>query len=105
MIVKGRVSRPEDLAMHAKAIADLSKVVVHTFPESTKELKSDTLPVVWSEWAAFEVAAKALTTNAEKLIEVVGKDATDMAAIGAQVGEVGKACGACHDKFRVDDDH
>jgi len=104
MIVKGRVDRPEDLSAHVRAIVDLSKVVVHTFPESAKDQKSESLPVVWSEWKAFEEAAQKLTTTSEKLLEVVEKDAKDMAAIGSQLGEVGKSCGGCHDKFRVDDD-
>lgn len=42
-----------------------------------------------------------LRTEANKLADVAA--AGDQKAIAAQFGETGKACKACHDKFRKDD--
>src|SRR5262249_15045910 len=66
-------------------------------PGSDKDSKA--LPVVWTDWAGFQAASKNAETAFDKLATAAGSG--DMAALTAAFGEAGKACGACHDKFRA----
>ncbi len=49
--------------------------------------------------AKFEAAAKDLQVQSVKLAE--DAEGGDIAAIGAQVQNMGKACGSCHKPFRA----
>jgi len=56
------------------------------------------LPVIWSDSAKFAEAADRLQNEASKLYAV--SRSGDEAAVKAQMGAVGKACGGCHESFR-----
>lgn len=64
---------------------------------SDKDTKA--LPTVWSDWAGFQAASKASDATYDKLAVAAGSG--DMAALTAAFADAGKACGACHDKFRA----
>ena len=66
-------------------------------PGSDKDTKA--LPVVWTDWAGFQAASKVADAAYDKLAVAAGSG--DMAALTAAFGDAGKACGACHDKFRA----
>jgi cytochrome c556 len=66
-------------------------------PGSDKDTKA--LPTVWSDSAGFQAASKAADAAYDKLAAAAGSG--DLAAVTAAFGETGKACGACHDKFRA----
>ena len=70
-----------------------------TFEPSTKDVKpSGALPAIWEQSAKFKEAASRLENEANKLYEV--SRSGDEAAVKAQIGAVGKACGGCHESFR-----
>ena len=64
---------------------------------SDKDTKA--LPTVWSDSAGFLAASKAADAAYDKLATAAGSG--DMAALTAAFGDTGKACGACHDKYRA----
>ena len=76
----------------------LSTNLKQLFPEGTDEaagLKTAALPVIWQNWAGFEQAAMRFQEETAKLAEVA--QGGDMAAIGQQLGSLGKnGCGGCH---------
>ena len=100
-VVKGEVSYAAHVEGHAHAIAELAKLIPTIFPEGTGPDKAETraLAKIWEDWAGFEAAAKKLQEEAAKLAEVA--KGGDAAAIGAQMGVMGKdGCGGCHKPFR-----
>jgi cytochrome c556 len=64
---------------------------------SDKDTKA--LPTVWSDSAGFQAASKNADAAYDKLAVAAGSG--DLAAVTAAFGETGKACGACHEKFRA----
>ena len=78
----------------------LAKLPWDGFDPSTSGEKSNALPEVFSNQAKFKQAADKLQTEIGKLATVSkggGNEADTKAAIAA----VGKACGGCHEDFRV----
>jgi len=83
---------------NAGFLDNLSRMPWDGFAESTKDVKSAALPAIWSESAKFAEAADRLQSEASKLYAV--SRSGDEAAVKAQIGAVGKACGGCHESFR-----
>lgn len=103
-VVKGEVSFVGDVASHARGINEMSKLITKLFPAGTDNASmKDTraLPAIWEDKGKFEAAAQDLQTESAKLIEVA--QGGDVAAIGAQLQNVGKACGSCHKPFRAEE--
>jgi cytochrome c556 len=69
------------------------------FPAGSDKGETKALPTVWSDRAGFQAASKNADAAYDKLAVAAGSG--DMAALTAAFGDTGKACGACHDKFRV----
>jgi cytochrome c556 len=68
------------------------------FPKGSDQ-NTKALPTVWSDWAGFQAASKNADAAYDKLAVAAG--AGDLAAVTAAFGDTGKACGACHEKFRA----
>jgi cytochrome c556 len=108
-LVKGEVSLTDELAPNAAALAEMGKMLSanlqQLFPEGTDKtagLETAALPAIWEKWSDFEQVAMRFQEETAKLAEVA--EAGDTAAIGQQVGVVGKeGCGACHETFREKD--
>ena len=83
---------------NAGFLDNLSRMPWDGFAESTKDVKSAALPAIWSDNAKFAEAADRLQNEASKLYAV--SRSGDEAAVKAQIGAVGKACGGCHESFR-----
>jgi len=83
---------------NAGYLANLSRMPWDGFDPSTKDVKSAALPAVYSDGAKFKDASLRLENETSKLYEV--SRAGDEAAVKAQIGAVGKACGGCHETFR-----
>jgi cytochrome c556 len=83
---------------NAGFLDNLSRMPWDGFAESTKDVKSNALPAIWSDSAKFAEAADRLQNEASKLYAV--SRSGDEAAVKAQIGAVGKACGGCHESFR-----
>jgi cytochrome c556 len=82
----------------AAKLKTLEVAFVKMFPAGSDK-DSKALPTVWSDSAGFQAASAASIVAYDKLAVAAGSG--DMAALTAAFGETGKACGACHDKFRV----
>ena len=97
-LAQGKI--PYDAAIAARNagyLEVLSKLPWDGFAESTKGVNSGALPAVWTEPAKFKAAQDRLQTAVAALVAATkgGNEATVMAAIG----DLGKACGNCHDNF------
>jgi cytochrome c556 len=98
-MAQGKVPYNADVARRNAGFLDnLSRMPWDGFEPNTKDVKSNALPVIFSETAKFREAASRLENETHKLYEVSQKG--DEAAVKAQIGAVGKACGGCHDHFR-----
>src|SRR4030081_2844689 len=73
----------------------LSKMPWDGFDPSTKGEKSAALPAIWEKTDEFKKAAERCESEAAKLAQVAKSG--DEAAVKAQIGATGKACGACHE--------
>ena len=97
-ILKNKLPYQGTIAVHAQALQMTSTVLDDAFKKEITEGKTDAKPDIWRDWEKFTAAAKKLGTESGKLAKVA--QGGDMAAIGAQVKAVGKACGGCHKSFR-----
>lgn len=98
-VAQGRV--PYNAAMvqrNAGLLDNLSRMAWDGFDPSTKGEKTRALPAIYDNKAKFMQYAAQLENETSKLV-VVSKSG-DEAAVKAQIGAVGKVCGACHDDFR-----
>ncbi|OFW99510.1 MAG: hypothetical protein A3D94_12940 [Alphaproteobacteria bacterium RIFCSPHIGHO2_12_FULL_66_14] len=83
----------------AAKLKTLELAFVKLFPAGSDKGETKALPTVWSDRAGFDAASKAADAAYDKLAVAAGSG--DMAALTAAFGATGKACGACHEKFRV----
>jgi len=82
----------------AAKLKTLEAAFVKMFPPgSDKDTKA--LPAVWTDMAGFQAASKAADAAYDKLAAAAGSG--DQAALATAFADTGKACGACHDKFRA----
>ena len=86
------------VARNAGYLEVLSKMPWDGFDASTQGVKSGALPEIWKDAAGFKAAQDKLEGEIGKL--VAAAKGGNEAAVKAQLGAVGKACGGCHDKFR-----
>ena len=85
-------------AFAARALAGWAKALPGMFPAGSTAANSAALPVIWSDRATFEARAADYAAATDKLAEFA--KAGDNAGFAAQLGAVGKTCGACHDSYR-----
>ncbi len=90
-------------AAAAKILDDVAADLVSWFPEGSGPggpgiEKTRALPAIWANFADFEAKAKAMD-DAVGLMTVAAAS-NDVAAIKTAMGEVGKACKACHEAYR-----
>jgi cytochrome c556 len=100
-MAKGEVPYNKDEAIkRATIVAEISTLPWEGFtPGSDQGAPTKAKPEVWKDPAKFKERQDKLIQEAAKL-ETVAKSG-DEAALKAQVGATGKACGNCHDDFRA----
>jgi cytochrome c556 len=82
----------------AAKLKTLEVAFVKMFPAgSDKDTKA--LPVVWTDSAGFQAASKNAEAAFDKLATAAGSG--NQEALAAAFADAGKACGACHDKYRA----
>ena len=86
------------VSRNAAFLEALSKMAWDGFDPSTKGEKSAALPAVFTDTAKFKEAQERLESESSKL--VAASKGGDEAAVKAQIGALGKACGGCHETFR-----
>lgn len=90
------------VARNAARIQVLSEMIPELFARDTREfkdVKTGALDGIWNSQADFKTKADALTQAAAAL--ATAAKGGDKAATLKAAGEVGKACGSCHDSFRA----
>ena len=97
----GRRQGPHDAAVvarNATYLDLLGKMAWDGFDPGTSGEKSRALPEIYKEPAKFKEAADKFQVEIGKLV-VASKSGNESAAKNA-IGDIGKACSACHDDFR-----
>lgn len=87
----------------AKTIDDIAGEFLSMFPEGSGPdgagiTETRAKPEIWTNWADFQLKAKALDDAATLLTAAAA--ANDLAQIGAATKQVGAACKACHQDYR-----
>jgi cytochrome c556 len=85
-------------ARHAEIVDFAIKLPWGAFSPGTETGDTKAKPEIWLEQEDFKGKADKLQQEVAKLAQVA--KGGDFNALKAQVGETGKACKACHDKFR-----
>jgi cytochrome c556 len=100
-MASGKVSpyNADIVARNATYLENLTQMAWDGFDPSTQGVKSAALPEIYSNPAKFREASDRLQAETAKLGAVAR--ARDEAGVKAQFGAVGKACGGCHESFRV----
>jgi len=83
---------------NAGFLDNLSRMAWDGFDPSTRNEKSRALPAVYDNNAKFKEYTSRLENETSTLVTL--SRGGDEAAVKAQIGAVGKVCGACHDDFR-----
>jgi len=88
----------EIVARNAAYLNVLDKMPWDGFIPATKDTDSLALPAIFDNPAKFKTAQERLQQAVAKLVEV---KSNNEAAAKAAIAEVGKACGGCHQDFRM----
>jgi len=101
MNVKGEVSFPSNVAVHAQTVAATAPLIVPAMEQNTAgegSAETDALDKIWDNWDDFVGKQQAMEEAAIRLAEVA--DGGDRRAVGQQLREVGNTCKSCHDEYR-----
>ena len=101
MAAMAKGDRPYDaaaFARHAEIVAYMSKLPLEGFIPGSESGETKAKPEIWLDLDDFKAKLEKMQGEAAKLAEVAKSG--DFNAAKAQLGETGKACKACHDKFR-----
>lgn len=88
----------------ARTIATTMRVQSKLFPSGSgpsSGVKTDALPAIWTNRAAFNADMQKSIAEADKLVSIAGSG--NSSAIIAQFKATGATCGGCHRQFRADD--
>jgi cytochrome c556 len=100
--VKGVIDSKGDTKAVVEAAAKMKTLEAafeKMFPAGSDKGDTKALPTVWSDMPGFLAASKAADAAYDKLAVAGGSG--DLAAVTAAFGDAGKACGACHTKYRA----
>lgn len=87
------------MAVPAATVAkNLTEAAKH-FPAGSDKGETKASPDIWKNMADFTALDKASASAALKLEASAKKG--DIAAASADFGDLGKSCGACHNKYRL----
>ncbi len=94
----------EVVQKNAAHLQHLGAMIGDTFITDTRGsgIDTDALDVIWDEPEKFANKITAFRSAADALAEVASSG--DETMVKASIGRVGKACGSCHDDYKVDDD-
>lgn len=101
-LMRNQAVDPAVVARNAARIESLAGMLPELFERDTREFKSLTtasLDGIWNSKADFAAKADALVKAAGSL--KTAARGGDRAATVAAAGEMGRACGACHDAYRA----
>jgi len=100
--IKGVIDAKGDaksVVPQAAKLKELELAFDKLFPAGSDKGDTKALPTVWSDMPGFLAASKNADAAYDKLAVAAGSG--DLAALTTAFGDTGKACGACHEKFRA----
>jgi cytochrome c556 len=98
-MAQGKRPYDKDAAIkHANIVAYVSKLPVEGFVPGTDTGDTKAKPEIWQDLDDFKAKMDKMNQETAKLSQVA--QSGDFEALKAQVGETGKACKSCHDKFK-----
>jgi cytochrome c556 len=99
-MMKGKVPYDQKaFAGYAKDLTNASGLnLMPGFPEDSESEESDALPEIWMTFDDFEVKYQKFAEAARNLSEVALNG--DKASLGKALEMTGKACKACHKKYK-----
>jgi cytochrome c556 len=100
--IKGVIDAKGDVKAVVTSAAKLKQLELafdKMFPAGSDKGETKALPTVWSDSAGFAAAGKNADAAYDKLAVAAGSG--DLAAVTTAFGDIQKACGACHDKYRA----
>jgi len=100
LVFTNRVDRPDQLAVHAEALATSASLVETLFPEGSQG--GDALPIIWDEPEKVAAAARE-TADATAALAEAAKGG-DRAAIAKAFKAAGDSCKGCHEQYKEEDD-
>lgn len=105
LVLKGKIDRKQDLLANAEAIEAAAMKFKELFPEGTgpEEVKTHALVAVWKQPEDFTKANDTWLKASQGLVAALKEKKVDDEKVKAAWGELGKACGGCHDTFKEDD--
>jgi cytochrome c556 len=99
-MAQGKIPYDKEAAIkHADIVAFVSKLPLQGFqPGTDTGGNTKAKPEIWENMDDFKAKLEKMQQETAKLPEVAQNG--DFNALKTQVGETGKACKACHDKYR-----
>jgi cytochrome c556 len=99
-MAQAKIPYDKDAAIkHADIVAFVSRLPLQGFqPGTDTGGNTKAKPEIWENMDDFKAKLEKMQQETAKLAEVA--QSGDFNALKAQVGETGKACKACHDKYR-----
>jgi cytochrome c556 len=102
-VLRGQVHF-DNLAFHARGMAELAEIVPHVFPEGSGVSKSEALPAIWEKPDEFKEAITKFVDAANGMAKAAESGSGDMGSIGPAMKALGQSCKGCHDNFREEHD-
>ena len=99
--INERINGKRDLAAikaDAEVIASHAPHMLHLFPTGSTQPPTEARRAIWQNWPDFERKAAALEAESKKLMSA---DPNNFDAIRAQALAVSRACGDCHEAYRI----
>jgi cytochrome c556 len=87
-----------EISAHARAIAEVVTKVPPLFPPGSNKHPSEASEKIWRDFADFERRAK---TAAEAARQLADADPGDAKLVIVRFRALTKACGTCHETYRV----
>ncbi len=100
MVFTNRVDRPNDLLVHAEALAQTATLIGTLFPDGSQG--SAALSLIWEEPDQVAAAAQEAADATAALAQAAAGG--DRATITKAFKEAGNACKGCHERYREEDD-
>lgn len=98
-MAQGKRPYDKDAAIkYANIVAFVSKLPLEGFVPGTDTGETKAKPEIWQDMDDFKAKMDKMNQETARLAQVAQNG--DFEALKAQVGETGKACKACHDKYR-----
>lgn len=100
LVFTNRVERPDELAVHARALAESASLIPGLFPEGSEG--GDALPTIWREPGKVNQAAEETVRTTAEL--AAAAESGDRAAIAKAFKAAGDSCKSCHERYKEADD-